>query len=695
MHLTSFYSYKGGVGRTVCLLNVAWELALRGKRVALMDLDLEAPGLHHAHLLPRGTEGEGWDPVGGREGLLHVFYEWMERVDANKAGSQPFDLPLISDLGPNKNIALLPAGRSDEENKVDDKYQDLLHRFNWGTFYHKPYFGRTFLEQVVAFLVERRFEHLLVNARTGLTDVQYVTTIHLPDLVVLVTNLSEQSLRGTREQIQRIEYINKECRRERGSDHRRLTLELTPIETLIVASPVPLGEWAIRSKRLDYAESLLACDGRRTKYPVDFVIDHLPILACHEEWQILDQTRKHPWGEDPGRTGPAATFSAIADAVLQRAAASAENLIETGERMSRAGRWREASAFFDAAWDKETSAGRGNYSAASRARVGRAQAQLQGLEPKKVKEDLRKEARSGARGPAWIARIAEAWLAVSWSNVLRQDYDEAAKAAHEATNLIAGQSNHDLQRLGAFARYVEGDARAELGKLAEACTCLGKANEMYRKLPGVYAEQAMVLGRFAGALALRGKLDEAKQKLAEAEKQLRRVFPGKTEDRGRRLWAGLWEAEGEIQLARGNLALAADMFAKLQEALGGIDTVGHVHVLSRLHHLHARYGIKLKRPKDMLNEFEDLPQRGLSLRVPQVAMSVLLDRAIQATSHRAEMDKHVDEVERTIEGDTDPGHKASQGYCPDLGLSSAQGVRRFYASGTGRTHGNRVLRATV
>ncbi|MGH9890526.1 MAG: KGGVGR-motif variant AAA ATPase [bacterium] len=635
MHVTSFYSYKGGVGRTLCLLNVAWELALRGKRVVLVDLDLEAPGLHRAHLSCGGAKEEKWGPIGKREGLLQAFHAWMDRVDEQNEASQPFDLRLVIDLGPDKNIALLPAGRNDDEQDVDDDYQTLLQRFNWGTFYNKPYCGRNFLEKAVEFLGEQGFEHMLIDARTGLTDVQYVTTIHLPDLVILVTNLTEQSLRGTHEQIQRIDKINKECRRKKGSDHRRLTLEHTPIEMLVVASPVPLGEWAIRSERLDHAERLLD--------HLDFVVDHLPILACHEDKQILDQRRPRPWSEDPGRTGPAAAFSAIADAVLQRAAASAENLIEGGERMFRAGRWREASAFFDAAWDKETSASRGRYPAASRARVGRAQAQLQGLEPKKVEEDLREEAGSGAQGPARIARLAEAWLAVSWSNVLREDYDKAAMAAHEATALIGDQSNHDLQRLGAFARYVEGDAHAELGKLADASACLAKADEIYGRLPGVYADQAMVLGRFAVILALSGKPDAAEQKLKEAEKQLRRVFVGEIEDRGRRLWAGLREAKAEIQLARGNLTVAADTFSKLQEALGGIDSVGHVHVLSRLYHLHARYGIK--RLEHMPN---DLPERGLSLRVPQVAMSVRLDQAMQEIKDPEAM-KHIDAVRDLLE----------------------------------------------
>jgi cellulose biosynthesis protein BcsQ len=44
----SFYSFKGGVGRTTALTHVAWILAMRGRKVIAVDLDLEAPGLSTA-----------------------------------------------------------------------------------------------------------------------------------------------------------------------------------------------------------------------------------------------------------------------------------------------------------------------------------------------------------------------------------------------------------------------------------------------------------------------------------------------------------------------------------------------------------------------------------------------------------------------------------------------------------------------
>jgi MinD-like ATPase involved in chromosome partitioning or flagellar assembly len=45
--VVTFYSYKGGVGRSFALANVAVILAQWGARVLAVDWDTEAPGLVH------------------------------------------------------------------------------------------------------------------------------------------------------------------------------------------------------------------------------------------------------------------------------------------------------------------------------------------------------------------------------------------------------------------------------------------------------------------------------------------------------------------------------------------------------------------------------------------------------------------------------------------------------------------------
>ena len=44
--MVTFYSFKGGAGRTMALANVAWILASNGLKVLVVDWDLDSPGLH-------------------------------------------------------------------------------------------------------------------------------------------------------------------------------------------------------------------------------------------------------------------------------------------------------------------------------------------------------------------------------------------------------------------------------------------------------------------------------------------------------------------------------------------------------------------------------------------------------------------------------------------------------------------------
>ncbi len=50
MKTAAFYSYKGGVGRSLFVANLSLFLArFAAKKVLTVDLDLEAPGLHYKY----------------------------------------------------------------------------------------------------------------------------------------------------------------------------------------------------------------------------------------------------------------------------------------------------------------------------------------------------------------------------------------------------------------------------------------------------------------------------------------------------------------------------------------------------------------------------------------------------------------------------------------------------------------------
>src|SRR4051812_14058860 len=76
--VVTFYSFKGGVGRTMTLANTAFLAACSGKRVLVMDWDLEAPGLAYYF---RGVQ----EPALARAlrsspGVLNFLWDWVNRV---------------------------------------------------------------------------------------------------------------------------------------------------------------------------------------------------------------------------------------------------------------------------------------------------------------------------------------------------------------------------------------------------------------------------------------------------------------------------------------------------------------------------------------------------------------------------------------------------------------------------------------
>jgi len=55
MYTVTFYSYTGGVGRTLALMNTAFRLSKKGKTVFVLDFDLEAPGVDVFSSAPRAS----------------------------------------------------------------------------------------------------------------------------------------------------------------------------------------------------------------------------------------------------------------------------------------------------------------------------------------------------------------------------------------------------------------------------------------------------------------------------------------------------------------------------------------------------------------------------------------------------------------------------------------------------------------
>jgi MinD-like ATPase involved in chromosome partitioning or flagellar assembly len=207
--IITFYSFKGGVGRTMALANVAFIAAMNGKRVLVMDWDLEAPGLAYYF---RGL----LDPQKDRalkdtKGLLNVLWQWKSTAsEATRdevqgafqefAEGSPFKDCSVS-LVPNDR---LPSGASldyisagskyvDETNRVS--YEDALAGFSWQEFFER-FAGGAILESLRNWC-KRNYDFILVDSRTGLADVAGICTMQLPDEVLMCFVLNRQNIDGT------------------------------------------------------------------------------------------------------------------------------------------------------------------------------------------------------------------------------------------------------------------------------------------------------------------------------------------------------------------------------------------------------------------------------------------------------------------------------------------------------------------
>jgi hypothetical protein len=182
--IITFYSYKGGVGRSMALANVAWLMATKyHKEVLIIDWDLEAPGLHRFF---------GFDDKDVRYGLMDLLNDYKNLL-RQKTPSLSKDLIYIKkyilpvrDIS--GNLSIIPAGR------LDSDYENRVNEFNWDNFYEK-WHGFKFIEYLKKEL-KKKAEIILVDSRTGLTDIGGICTMQLPDVDVLLFALNHQNLAG-------------------------------------------------------------------------------------------------------------------------------------------------------------------------------------------------------------------------------------------------------------------------------------------------------------------------------------------------------------------------------------------------------------------------------------------------------------------------------------------------------------------
>jgi MinD-like ATPase involved in chromosome partitioning or flagellar assembly len=273
--IVTFYSYKGGTGRTMALANVAWILAAAGHRVLMVDWDLEAPGLHrYFHPFLRDRE------LLTSQGVIDIVIDFA--VQATTPASTDEDrkktwyLPLADvlryamsidwDFGKGQ-LDLLPAGQQSAS------YATRVNSFNWDNFYERLG-GGTFLEALRSSMLEN-YHYVLIDSRTGVSDTSGICTVQLPDSVVVCFTLNRQSIEGAAATARSI--VDARAKTQRG------TLRLFPVPTRVEKAETFKLEAARAASRTRFAPFLSHLpDASPAKYWDEIEIAYQPYYAYEE-----------------------------------------------------------------------------------------------------------------------------------------------------------------------------------------------------------------------------------------------------------------------------------------------------------------------------------------------------------------------------------------------------------------------------
>ncbi len=178
--IASFYSFKGGVGRTTALAAVAINLSRVGKRVVIIDLDLEAPGL--------GSLMQGRTTYGALDYLFeHPVLGRAETLDpyCSLQTEQKFILT-------GEAIRVIPAGVLNEE------YIEKLSRLNFLTQQQDN--GGSVASALSDLLIQCRdafgAEYILLDARAGIHDIGGLALHGMSHVNILFGRASPQSYEG-------------------------------------------------------------------------------------------------------------------------------------------------------------------------------------------------------------------------------------------------------------------------------------------------------------------------------------------------------------------------------------------------------------------------------------------------------------------------------------------------------------------
>ncbi|TAE37324.1 MAG: ParA family protein [Runella slithyformis] len=199
--IIAFYSFKGGLGRTTALVLTAIQLARQGKKIALVDFDLEAPGLASLFLIdyPQYSKVNGVVDF-----LLDLSVNEFNQENLDLA-SYYFTINQQDIVGTNNGeLVIFPATRTDFERTNGLNYIDKLSKVNLQ--YNDSHYVADYLFSTIDEKIQP--DYILIDTRTGVNDIGGLILHRYADLSFLFFYGNQQNMFGLDSVVEKLKYFN-------------------------------------------------------------------------------------------------------------------------------------------------------------------------------------------------------------------------------------------------------------------------------------------------------------------------------------------------------------------------------------------------------------------------------------------------------------------------------------------------------
>ena len=167
--VVSVHSFRGGTGKSNTTSNVAAQLAAAGKRVAVIDTDIQSPGIHVLFGFDEDIEGTLNDYLWGKRAISEVAHDVTSTLTPDVT------------VAPGGQLYLVPSSM-----KAGDISRVLREGYDVGTLND----GFRDLAR------DLQLDYLLIDTHPGLNE-ETLLSITISDVLLLILRPDKQDFQGT------------------------------------------------------------------------------------------------------------------------------------------------------------------------------------------------------------------------------------------------------------------------------------------------------------------------------------------------------------------------------------------------------------------------------------------------------------------------------------------------------------------